>query len=184
MILPILAYGSAMLRRETDNIADDYPDIQSIIADMYETMYRAKGVGLAAPQIGLPVNVFIIDSEKMEEENSNAIPVKQVFVNPEIIEYLGENVNYSEGCLSIPGIHEDIVRKEAVRVWYQDEHFAEHEEVFTGMPARIIQHEYDHLQGKTFIDKLSSLRKTLLRGKLRDISAGKVDIEYKMKPSI
>jgi len=144
-------------------------------------MYHAKGVGLAAPQIGLPISLFVIDSEKMEEENSGAIPVKQVFINAEIVEFLGENTPYSEGCLSVPGINEDVVRKSEVRVWYQDENFVEHETVFTGMPARIIQHEYDHLFGKTFIDKLSPLRKTLLRGKLRDISTGRVETKYKIK---
>ena len=183
MILPIFAYGSNMLRKETEYIDDDYPNLPNIIADMYETMYKAKGVGLAAPQIGLPVSLFIIDSEKMEEENSGAIPIKQTFINPEIIDFLGENTTYSEGCLSVPGVHEDVIRKESVRVWYQDENFNEHEKVFTGMPARIIQHDYDHLLGKTFVDRLSSLKKTLLKRKLRDISTGKVDIEYKMRTS-
>ena len=184
MILPIVAYGSPILRNETEDIDADYPNISSIVADMFETMYNAKGVGLAAPQIGLSISLFVIDSEKMEEEGSNVIPTKQVFINPEIIEFLGENTPYSEGCLSIPGINEDVVRKSAVKIWYQDEHFVEHETVFTGMPARIIQHEYDHLLGKTFIDKLSSLKKTLLKGKLRNISAGKTEVKYKMKQGV
>ena len=184
MILPILAYGSSMLRKEAEYIDSDYPNLSSVIADMYETMYHAKGVGLAAPQIGLPINLFIIDSEQMEKDDSDIEPIKQTFINFEIVELLGENTTYSEGCLSIPGINEDIVRKESVKVWYQDENFVEHEKIYTGMPARIIQHEYDHLVGKTFVDKLSSLKRTLLKGKLRDISAGKVDIKYKIKPSI
>ena len=184
MILPIIAYGSPILRREAENIDEDYPDISNIVANLFETMYNAKGVGLAAPQIGLPISLFVIDSEKMEEEGKNVKPTKQVFINPEIIEFFGEETPYSEGCLSIPGINEDIVRKSAVKVWYQDEHFVEHETIFTGMPARIIQHEYDHLLGKTFIDKLSSLKKTLLKGKLRNISTGKVDVKYKIKPSM
>ena len=181
MILPIAAYGSPILRKEAELIESNYPDLSNLIANMYETMYNAKGVGLAAPQIGIPISLFIIDSEKMEEEGSNAVPIKQTFINPEIIDFLGETVPYSEGCLSIPGINEDVMRKETVRVWYQDENFEEHETVFSGMPARIIQHEYDHLMGKTFIDKLSSLKKTLLRGKLRDISAGRADVAYKMR---
>jgi peptide deformylase len=181
MILPIIAYGSPVLRREAEYIDRDYPDIANIISNLFETMYHAKGVGLAAPQIGLSISLFVIDSEKMEEEGSNVKPIKQVFINPEIVELLGENTSYNEGCLSVPGINEDIIRKSAVKMWYQDENFVEHETIFTSMPARIIQHEYDHLFGKTFIDKLSSLKKTLLRGKLRDISAGRVDVNYKMK---
>lgn len=181
MILPIIAYGSPLLRKEAENIDIDYPDLSNTVANLYETMYNANGVGLAAPQIGLPISLFVIDSEKMEEENSNAIPVKQTFINPEIIEFFGEEAPYSEGCLSVPGINENIIRKSSIKIWYQDENFVEHEKIFTGMPARIIQHEYDHLLGKTFVDRLSSLKKTLLKGKLRDISTGKVDIKYKMK---
>jgi len=181
MILPIIAYGNPILRREVENIEENYPDLQNLVANLFETMYHAKGVGLAAPQIGLSISLFVIDSEKMEEENSASIPVKQVFINPEIVEFLGENAAYNEGCLSIPGINEDIVRKSAIKIWYQDENFVEHETVFTGMPARIIQHEYDHLLGKTFIDKLSPLKKTLLKGKLRDISSGRVETKYKVK---
>jgi peptide deformylase len=181
MILPIIAYGSSALRKETENIDSNYPDLSNLVANLFETMYNAKGVGLAAPQIGLPIAVFVIDSEKMEEENSNATPIKKVFINPEIIESFGENTTYSEGCLSVPGINEDVVRKESIKIWYQDEHFAEHEAVFTGNPARIIQHEYDHLLGKTFVDRLSSLKRTLLRGKLRDISTGRAEVAYKMK---
>jgi len=181
MILPIIVYGSPVLRKEATNIEKDYPDLQNIIATLFETMYHAKGVGLAAPQIGLPICLFVIDSEKMEEENSGAIPVKCVFINPEIVEFFGEDTPYNEGCLSVPGINEDIVRKSSVKIWYQDENFVEHETIFTGMPARIIQHEYDHLFGKTFVDKLSPLKKTLLKGKLRDISTGRVETKYKIK---
>ena len=181
MILPIVAYGSSVLRKEAEFIDNDYPNLSSIVADMYETMYHAKGVGLAAPQIGLSISLFVIDSEKMEEEDSDVEPIKQVFINPEIIEFLGESVIYSEGCLSVPGINEEVGRKESVKLWYQDENFVEYEKVFTGMPARIIQHEYDHLLGKTFVEKLSPLKRTLLKGKLRDISTGKVDVKYKMK---
>jgi peptide deformylase len=181
MILPIVAYGNALLRKEAEYIESDYPNLSNIIADMYETMYHAKGVGLAAPQIGLAINLFVIDSEKMEEEGSNVTPVKETFINPEIIEFLGENAVYSEGCLSVPGINEDVIRKESIKIWYQDADFVEHEKIFTGIPARINQHEYDHLLGKTFVDKLSSLKKTLLKRKLRDITTGKVDVKYKMR---
>ncbi|MCL2131137.1 MAG: peptide deformylase [Lentimicrobiaceae bacterium] len=181
MILPIVAYGSPMLRKEAEDIDSDYPDLSNLVDDMFETMYYAEGVGLAAPQVGLSISLFVIDSEKMEKKDSDVKPVKKVFINPEIVELLGENYAYNEGCLSVPGINEDVVRKSAVRLSYQDINFVEHETVFTGMPARIILHEYDHLLGKVFVDKLSSLRKTLLRGKLRDITAGKADVKYKMK---
>jgi peptide deformylase len=181
MILPIVAYGAAILRKEAEYIENDYPNLSNIIADMYETMYHAKGVGLAAPQIGLSINLFIIDSEKMEEEGSNVKPIKQLFINTEIVELIGDDTTYNEGCLSVPGINEDVVRKSAVKIWYQDENFVEREKIFTGMPARIILHEYDHLLGKTFVEKLSPLKRTLLKGKLRNISTGKVDVAYKMR---
>jgi len=188
MILPIAAYGSSILRKEAENIDSNYPNLQDIIESLFETMHHANGVGLAAPQIGLSICLFVIDSTKMEEdkekEKKNIIPIKKVFINPEIIDFLGESAPFCEGCLSVPGINEDVIRKSAVKVWYLDEDFVEHEEIFTDIPARIIQHEYDHLLGKTFIDKLSPLKKTLLKGKLRDISTGKVETAYKIKSNI
>lgn len=183
MILPIVVYGDAVLKKETEEITSDYPQLQTIIANMYETMYNAKGVGLAAPQIGLPISIFIIDSTEMEDEQNVDKAVKQVFINAEIIERTGENYLYSEGCLSIPDIHENVSRKPKIKIRYMDEHFVEHVDTFEGMPARVIQHEYDHIIGITFIDRLSPLKKTLLKGKLNDISTGKKTAFYKTKPT-
>ena len=181
MILPIVVYGDAVLKKKAENISSDYPNIQTIIENMFETMYNAKGVGLAAPQIGMPISLFVVDSEAMEDEDSDAEPVKQVFINAEIIERGGENCVFSEGCLSVPDIHENVVRKEKIVIRYVDEHFVEHTDTYEGMPARVIQHEYDHILGKTFIDHLSPLKKTLLKGKLNDISIGKKTTFYKTK---
>jgi peptide deformylase len=181
MILPVLVYGNPILRKESQVISSNYPDIQSIISNMYETMYKAKGVGLAAPQIGLSICLFIIDTKEMEEEKNKENSVKQTFINPEIIEFIGENSVFSEGCLSVPEIHEDVSRKSKITIRYQDENFTEHIKTFEGMPARVIQHEYDHLHGKTFIEYLSPLKKTLLKRKLNDISVGKKTTFYKTK---
>jgi len=181
MILPVLVYGNSLLKKESQEITSHYPDVQTIIANMYETMYNAKGVGLAAPQVGLSICLFIIDTKEAEEAANKDKSVKQTFINPEIIELAGESCVYSEGCLSVPEIHEDVTRKSKVTVRYQDEHFTEHIAVFEGLPARVIQHEYDHLMGKTFIEHLSPLRKTLLKRKLNDISTGKTTTFYKTK---
>jgi peptide deformylase len=181
MILPIVVYGDTLLKKKTEKIAADYPDLQILIKNMYETMYNAHGVGLAAPQIGLPISLFIIDSTPMEEEDSKNPPVKQVFINAEIIQYDGQPCVYSEGCLSVPDIHENVLRKPIITIRYCDENFVEHTTVYDGMPSRVIQHEYDHTLGKTFIDYLSPLKKTLLKGKLNDIITGKKSTFYKTK---
>jgi len=181
MILPVLVYGNPILRKNAEEISSDYPDIQAIINNMYETMYNAKGVGLAAPQVGLSICLFIIDTKEMEDEKNKENAVKQTFINPEIIEFVGENSVFSEGCLSVPEIHEDVTRKSKIIVRYQDENFVEHIKTFEGMPARVIQHEYDHLHGKIFIEYLSPLKKTLLKRKLNDISSGKTTPFYKTK---
>jgi peptide deformylase len=181
MILSIFVYGNPILRKNAEKISSDYPDIQVIINNMYETMYNAKGVGLAAPQVGLSICLFIIDTKEMEGEKNKENAVKQTFINPEIIEFVGENSVFSEGCLSVPEIHEDVTRKSKIVVRYQDENFVEHTNIFEGMPARVIQHEYDHLYGKTFIEYLSPLKKTLLKRKLNDISSGKKTPFYKTK---
>jgi peptide deformylase len=183
MILPILVHGNAVLKKKTENITPDYPNLQTLIADMFATMYHANGVGLAAPQIGLPVSLFVVDSNEIKEKNSNVPPIKQVFINAEIIEYVGENCIYNEGCLSFPEINEDISRKSKIIVRYQDEHFVEHTDVFEGIPARVIQHEYDHTLGKTFIEYLSPFKRTLLKGKLNEISTGRKKTFYKTKSS-
>jgi peptide deformylase len=182
MILPIVVYGAPILKSEAEAVSADYPDLQILIENMYETMYNAKGVGLAAPQIGLPLTLFIIDSTPMEgDELMPNTPVKQVFINAEIIEQTGENGIYEEGCLSFPDIRENVIRKSKITIRYCDETFTEHTNTFEGMPARVIQHEYDHIIGKTLIDRISPLKKTLLRGKLNDIANGKKTTFYKTK---
>jgi peptide deformylase len=181
MILPILVYGNPLLKKKSQEISSNYPDIQEIINNIYETMYNAKGVGLAAPQVGLSICLFIIDTKEMEEEKNKENSVKQTFINPEIIEFAGENSVFSEGCLSVPEIHENVNRKSKITIRYQDENFIERTKTFEGMPARVIQHEYDHLHGKTFIECLSPLKKTLLKRKLNDISSGKTTPFYKTK---
>jgi len=181
MISHVVIYGHPILRKESQEITSEYPDIQEIIKNMHETMYNAKGVGLAAPQIGLSICLFIIDTAEMEDEKDKKKAVKQTFINPEIIEFAGENFVFSEGCLSIPEIHENVTRKSKITVRYQDENFVEHIRNFEGMPARVIQHEYDHLLGKIFVEYLSPLKKTLLKRKLNDISTGKKTPFYKTK---
>jgi|SRR5690606_4299262 len=187
MILPIVAYGNPVLRSKTENIDKDYPGLDKLLADMWETMYASNGVGLAAPQVNKPVRVFIVDSAQMfeaseetAEEFDDAPGIKEVFINPEILEFDGEEWDYEEGCLSIPKIREDISRPEFVTVKYMNENFEEKTVRFSGLSARIIQHEYDHIEGKLFIDYLKPLKRKLLKGKLEDISKGKVRVDYKM----
>ena len=188
MILPIVAYGDPVLRKVGKDISADYPNLDTLLENMFETMYNAQGVGLAAPQIGLPVRIFIIDAtpfaddEDLSEEEQAALKdFKKVFINARIIEETGEAWNFNEGCLSIPDIREDVSRKDTVLLEYYDENFERHQEEFTGLAARVIQHEYDHIDGILFTDKLSSLRKRLLKGKLANIAKGKVRVDYKMR---
>ena len=178
MKLKIVAYGDPMLRQESEDIEPGYPGLEELIANMFESMKESNGVGLAAPQIGLSIKLFVIDSSEVKNIKDGR---KKVFINPEILEYIGKRASYEEGCLSIPNIHEDVVREEKIRIWYQDEHFNEFEEEFDGINARIIQHEYDHLFGKLFIDKISPLKKKLLKRKLNDIINGTVDVDYPMR---
>ena len=181
MKLPILAVGDPILRRKAKEIDQDYPNLEELIDNMFETMYAAYGVGIAAPQIGLGIRLFIIDGEPYAEDDPTMEGFKKVFINPEIIEERGELWSYNEGCLSIPDIREDIDRKEEITINYFDENWVEHEENFSGLAARIIQHEYDHIEGILFTDKLSPLKKALLKSKLENIAKGKVDVDYKMK---
>ncbi|MDR1793678.1 MAG: peptide deformylase [Bacteroidales bacterium] len=181
MILPIVVYGSKILQQKAVSIDKDYPDIEQLISDMKETMLNAKGVGLAAPQIGQLISLFIVDTTEMEEEGSSQSPVKQVFINAEILERTGEDAVYSEGCLSVPGINENVTRKSIVTVEFMDENFEKHKKTYSGNAARVIQHEFDHIAGKTFIDRLSPLKKTILKRKLTDISTGKKQTFYKTK---
>jgi peptide deformylase len=188
MILPIVAYGAPVLRKVASDITPDYPNLQKLIEDMWETMYASNGVGIAAPQINKDIRLFVIDSaqifEHQEEEDKGKYAddpgVKKVFINAKITSLDGEEWPYNEGCLSIPKIREDVMRPQDVTIEYFDENFQPHTETFTGITARIIQHEYDHIEGKLFIDYLKPLRKKMLAGKLTDISKGKVKVDYKM----
>jgi len=188
MTLPIVAYGDPVLRKSGQPIGPDYPDLDQLIANMWETMYKAKGVGLAAPQIGLPIRLFVIDTSPFsededftEEEKTVLKDFKRVFINPEMIQEEGKNWSFNEGCLSIPDIREDVSRKDTITIRYMDEKFKEHEESFNGLLARVIQHEYDHVEGILFTDKLSSLKRRLLKARLNNISKGNIVVEYKMR---
>ncbi len=186
MKLPIVAYGDPVLRQKTEEIDEDYPELKKLIEDMFETMYAANGVGLAAPQIGLPIRLFIIDASPFGEDDEDgpgdptAKDFKRVFINPILVEESGEKWLFSEGCLSIPHINEEVSRKKDVIINYLDENFEEKEESLTGLAARVVQHEYDHIEGKLFLDKLSPLKKAMLKGKLDNISKGQVRVSYKM----
>jgi peptide deformylase len=188
MILPIVAYGAPVLRKTCKDITPDYPQLNKLIEDMWETMYGSNGVGLAAPQINRDIRLFIIDSEQIfknldeDEENKYSDPpgVKKVFINAHIKDVDGDDWAYNEGCLSIPKIREDVMRPEVVVLEYVDQDFNTHIETFHGITARIIQHEYDHIDGKLFIDYLKPLKRKLLQGKLSDISKGKIKVDYKM----
>ena len=188
MILPIVAYGSEILRKIAQDITPDYPSLQKLLEDMWETMYSSNGVGLAAPQINKDIRVFVMDSaqifEHQQEDEKGEYPdepgIKKVFINAHIKSFDGEDWSYNEGCLSIPKIREDVTRPEEVTLEYLDENFEPHTETFDGITARIIQHEYDHIEGKLFIDYLKPLKRKMLRGKLTDISKGKIKVDYKM----
>lgn len=181
MILPIVAYGDPVLKKKAKAIEKDYPGLDQLIANMYETMYAASGVGLAAPQIGLSIRLFITDGSPFSKDEPGLENFKKVFINPLILEESGDEWEFNEGCLSIPGIREDVNRNPVIHLQYQDEDFKQHKVTFSGLAARIIQHEYDHIEGVLFTDHLTPFRKRLLKGKLLDISAGKVDVDYKMR---
>jgi len=178
MKLPIVAYGDPVLKKIGTDIDKDYPELNELIANMFDTMYYANGVGLAAPQIGLPIRLFIVDTGEDEDGTPG---YKKVFINARILEETGEPWNFNEGCLSIPDIRENILRKPNIRIKYFDENWIEHTDDVDGMPARVIQHEYDHIEGKLFTDKVSILRKTMLKSKLDAISKGNIKTDYKMK---
>jgi len=188
MILPIVAYGSNILRKVAKDITTDYPNINNLIADMWETMYYSNGVGLAAPQVNKDIRLFVMDStqifEHQEEDEKGKYPdepgIKRVFINAHVKDLDGEEWCYNEGCLSIPKIREDVNRPGTITLEYVDEDFVPHTETFIGLTARIIQHEYDHIEGKLFIDYLKPLKRKMLQGKLNDISKGKIKVDYKM----
>jgi len=187
MILPIVAYGASVLRKVCDPIDSSYPNFKVLIDDMWETMYESNGVGLAAPQINKHIRLFVVDSEQIfanaepeDDTYPDAPGVKKVFINAQIVELSGKEWVYNEGCLSIPKIREDVSRHENVTLSYMDENFVAQTETFTGMTARVILHEYDHIEGKLFIDYVKPLKRKMLQGKLNDINKGKVRVDYKM----
>jgi len=188
MVLPIIAYGDPVLKKRGADISKDYPELNKVIANMFDTMHHAKGVGLAAPQIGLSIRLFVVDAspyaedkEDSEKEKKELMDFKKVFINPVIVKEEGDKWKFNEGCLSIPSIREDVERKPSIKIKYLDENFKPHEEEYDGLRARIIQHEYDHIEGILFVDKLNPLRRSLLKRKLIDISKGMVEVNYKMK---
>ena len=180
MILPIVAYGHPVLKAVAAKIGPDYPELDKLIQDMWETLSHSEGVGLAAPQVNKSIRLFIVDGNPFYPDYPDGKGFKQVFINAEILEFFGDDVTFKEGCLSVPNIFEEVVRKDKIRIRYQDENFVEHEEVLEGIRARIVQHEYDHLEGHVHVDRIAPLRKTLLSSKLRNISEGKCDVDYRM----
>ena len=188
MILPIVAYGDPVLRKVGKEIDKDYPQLEKLIADMRETMYNANGLGLAAPQIGKAIRLFIVDTSPFEKdedldekEREFLSTFKKVFINAKIVKEEGDEWAFNEGCLSIPDINEDVFRQKKITIEYLDENFEPHTEVIDGLAARVVQHEYDHIEGILFTDKISSLKKRLIKKKLENISKGKVNAEYRMK---
>ena len=193
MIYPIVAYGDPVLRKVGVEIDENYPNLKEIIANMYETMHKAIGVGLAAPQIGKAIRLFLVetrpfsnpdgdgDDEFTPEERAELADFKRVFINAEIVEEEGNEWPFNEGCLSIPKVREDVLRKPRIRIKFYDENFEYYDETYEGLIARVIQHEYDHIEGKLFTDKVSPLRRRLIQGKLKSISKGKITVGYKMR---
>jgi len=188
MVLPIVAYGDPVLKKVGEEIDEDYPGLNELIANMWETMYEASGVGLAAPQVGKSIRLFIVDASPFAEDEEYSEKdrkvfenFKKVFINPYIVEETGDEWPFNEGCLSIPDIREEVNRKPKVVLNYLDESFVEHEETFEGVPARIIQHEYDHIDGVLFTDRISPLKKRALKKKLTNIAKGNIDVRYRMR---
>ena len=181
MIYPIVVYGNAVLRKEAEPITPDYPELPTLLEDMFKTLKKSEGVGLAAPQIGLPIQLFIVDLSILADDEPSYATFKKVFINPEILEFSEDTETAEEGCLSIPGVSEKVKRSLSVTIHYFDENWQERTETYTGFPARAIQHEYDHLQGKVFIDRISPIRRQLIGSKLTAISKGKVSCRYKYK---
>ena len=188
MIRPIVAYGATVLKKKSENISEEYPNLSKLIEDMWETMYASKGVGLAAPQIGLSVRIFVIDTkpfasdDELDPAEAKTLEFfKKVFINPQIIKEEGDSWSFNEGCLSIPEVREDVNRKEKITIQYRDENFKLHTEILDGLAARVVQHEYDHIEGILFTDHLSSLKKRLIKNKLTSISKGLITVDYPMK---
>ncbi len=181
MILPIYAYGQPVLRKKSLSIPRDYPQLQQLIKDMYETMYSAKGVGLAAPQIGKDIRLFIMDTIQLDKKNEIATGIKRVFINAELLDESGDPWLYEEGCLSLPDIHVEIERKPVIRIRYFDQDWNEHTETFDSVNARVIQHEYDHIEGILFIDRLKPLKRRMINRKLEKIKRGEIEVNHPMR---
>lgn len=181
MILPVTVYGNPVLRKVATDISPEFDGLQDLIKNMFETMYFAEGIGLAAPQVGRPIRLFMMDLSPLAEEFPEYEDFKKVFINAQIVERSGEPVSDEEGCLSLPGLRENVERLDKIRITYQDENFNSYNEEYEGWAARVIQHEYDHIDGKLFIDYISPLRRRLLKGKLFAISKGKVDTKYRIR---
>ena len=181
MILPVYTYGQPVLRKKCQEITPDYPELQDLISNMWETMYQASGVGIAAPQVGKSVRLFVIDSEQILQEDSKETGFKKVLINAEILEEDGEEWAYEEGCLSIPHVRGDVERQESIKIRYQDENFNEFIETYSGINARVIQHEYDHIEGVLFTEKLKPIKKRMVQRKLDAIRKGNVSADYKLK---
>lgn len=181
MIYPIVAYGDPVLRRQTEEIGMDYPGLKTLVEDMFQTMEEANGVGLAAPQIGLSIKLIVVDATPFAQEDPHAVGFRKALLNPEIYEEEGEKWAFNEGCLSFPGVHEDVERHARIKIRYMDLEGGMHDESHDGYVARVLQHECDHLNGRVFVDHLNPLRKTILRRKLDNIAKGVVSHDYKMK---
>jgi len=181
MILPIYTYGNAVLRKHTETISAEYPDLTTLITNMYETMYHAEGVGLAAPQVGLSIRLLVIDLAPFKEDDPVLGAFKTAMINPSILEKSAQEVSAEEGCLSIPGVHENVMRADKIKIKYLDTDFVEHIEEFDGYKARVIQHEYDHLEGHLFTDRVTPIRRQLLKSRLTSIVKGKASCSYKIK---
>lgn len=180
MVYPIVAYGHSTLRKISKEIDQKYPKLDQLIEDMYETMYESGGVGLAAPQINKSIRLLVLDATPFEDEVPEAKNFKRVMINPKIVEETGEDNAFEEGCLSLPDIREEVIRKSTIRIQYYDDQFVFHDEQYNSIMARIIQHEYDHLEGVLFVDRLNSLKKIRLKRKLENISKGLISVDYKM----
>ncbi|MBW2961393.1 peptide deformylase [Mesonia aestuariivivens] len=188
MILPVVAYGDPVLKKKAKDISKEYPKLNVLIENMFETMYGAFGVGLAAPQIGLPIRLFVIDAASFAEDEDLSLEdqeqlkkLKKAFINPKITSEIGDEWAFNEGCLSIPEVREDVFRKPEITIEYYDQDFKKHTETYDGLAARVIQHEYDHIEGILFTDKLSTLKKRLIKSKLQKISKGEIRVDYRMR---
>ncbi|HKL95753.1 MAG TPA: peptide deformylase [Paludibacteraceae bacterium] len=181
MILPMYLYGQPVLRKVAEPIEKDYPELQTLITNMFDTMYQSDGVGLAAPQVGLGIRLAVIDASPLADDDPSLATSKFVLINPKILAFEGDEVSMEEGCLSLPGIHETVTRRDRIHITYMDENWTLHDEIIEGFLARVVQHEYDHLEGHVFTDRISPIRRQLITNKLQNIAKGKANCNYKTK---